>query len=238
MPAPRRLLLSLLLAAACLAWATPQARASALDDLGASLAVDDIASGLAAHGRGDIRGAIKRYDQALDSNRLTPENRAVALNNRGNAYDDLGETDKALADYNQAVKLVPTFSEAYFNRSFVLYKMQRFDDCQADLDRVIRLSPDQASAYFNRSFVLIMKGLVAQAIADVEKAVQLEPDNAKYRQQLEELQAAAAQLPPAAKDGKAASGPGRLPTTTSLPGGQPPAQATPASPAKNGASQR
>ncbi len=90
----------------------------------------------------------------------------------------------------------PTFAEAYFNRSFVLYKLGRYDEALHDLDRVISLDPELAPAYFNRSFLMLQKGLVARAIADVEKAVQLEPTNRKYRQHLEELQSAEAKNPP------------------------------------------
>lgn len=193
---PGLLLAGLALLALLALSAAPPARAGALDDVESSMAMDDVASGLAAHGRGDNAGAIKRYNQALESNRLSKENRAVALNNRGNAHDDLGESELALDDYTQAIRLQPTFAEAYFNRSFVLYKLGRHDDAQHDLDRVIAISPDLAAAYFNRSFIMLQKGLVARAIADVEKALQLEPTNRKYRQHLEELQAAEAKHPP------------------------------------------
>ena len=172
------------------------ARAGALDEVEQNAALDDVASGLAARARGDQAGAIKRFNHALESGRLSADNRAVALNNRGNAHDDLGNTDQALEDYTQAIKLLPGFSEAYYNRAFVLYKLGRLDDALTDLDRVIALSPHLASAYFNRSFVLLAKGLVARAISDVDKAVQLEPNNPKYRQHLGELQAAEAKHPP------------------------------------------
>ncbi|CAO0821747.1 Tetratricopeptide repeat protein [Desulfarculales bacterium] len=170
-------------------------RAGALDEVEIGAAMDDVASGLASHSRGDHTGAIKRYNQALDSNYLSVENRAVALNNRGNAQDDQGNPEAALEDYTQAMRLQPSFTEAYFNRSFVLYKLGRYDDARHDLDRVIALAPELAPAYFNRSFVMLQKGLVARAIADVDKAVQLEPSNRKYRQHLEKLQAAEAKNP-------------------------------------------
>src|SRR3974390_567511 len=41
---------------------------------------------------------------------------AVAYNNRGNAYDDKGQYDRALADYNKALDLNPKYAEAYYNR--------------------------------------------------------------------------------------------------------------------------
>lgn len=199
--------------------------AGALDEVESGAALDDVSSGLAAHSHGDNAGAIKRYNQALESNRLSVENRAVTLNNRGNAHDDLGNTEAALEDYTQALRLQPTFAEAYFNRSFVLYKLERYDDSLRDLDRVIALAPELAAAYFNRSFVLLQKGLVARAIADVDKAVQLEPGNRNYRQQLEELQAAEAKFPP--QEPKA-NGKTPAPKTTPAPAGRQGAGCAPA----------
>jgi tetratricopeptide (TPR) repeat protein len=40
-----------------------------------------------------------------------------AYNNLGNAYDDVGDSDKAIEAYNKAIALNPDFKEAYYNRS-------------------------------------------------------------------------------------------------------------------------
>ncbi|MFH1057649.1 MAG: tetratricopeptide repeat protein [Pseudomonadota bacterium] len=174
-----------------LALAAPApALAGALDDMNASLAVDDIASGLAARHRGDQSGAIKRFTQAIDSGGLAKENLAVAHNNRGNAYDDQGQPDQALKDYDQAIKLDPRLAEAYYNRAFVLYRVGRLQEALDDLDKVVQLLPNLPSAYYNRSVVLESLGQNNRAMSDLQQALGLDPVNAKYRDNLERLQAA------------------------------------------------
>ncbi|MBQ4495451.1 MAG: tetratricopeptide repeat protein, partial [Selenomonadaceae bacterium] len=44
---------------------------------------------------------------------------------RGIAYENLGEYDKALADYNKALELVPKDERSQNNRQRVLTKMKK-----------------------------------------------------------------------------------------------------------------
>jgi len=43
---------------------------------------------------------------------------ARAYNNRGFAYDNYGEFDKAIADYTRAIAIDPYYTTAYYNRGF------------------------------------------------------------------------------------------------------------------------
>ena len=46
-------------------------------------------------------------------------NSAEVFNNRGNAYYNKGEVDRAIRDYNKALDLNPNYAEAYYSRSLV-----------------------------------------------------------------------------------------------------------------------
>jgi tetratricopeptide (TPR) repeat protein len=184
--------------AASLAWA-PLCLAGALDDMETDMAGDNIASGLAAHARGDHDGAIARYTLAIDSKALDKESLAIAYNNRGNAYDDKGQSDKALADYDQAIRLSPAFSEAFYNRAFARHRLGQYEQALQDYDRVLFLEPDLASGYFNRSFTQAALGRYDRAVADVGKALQLSPGNAKYQEQLLDWKEILSSPPAAAK---------------------------------------
>ena len=53
---------------------------------------------------------------------ITTRNIAAAYNNRGTAYYETEKYDKAISEYNKAIKLEPHFSAAYYNRGITLSK--------------------------------------------------------------------------------------------------------------------
>ena len=62
------------------------------------------------------------------------------------AYRD-GDLPRAVADFDQAIRLDHNFAEAYIDRGIALYRMHEFDRAFADISRVKRLrSLDQARA--------------------------------------------------------------------------------------------
>jgi tetratricopeptide (TPR) repeat protein len=62
----------------------------------------------------DLR--IRGCTAAIQSDKWRGEDLAWAYNNRGNAYKDKGEVDRAIADYDQALRLDPKYVKAYINR--------------------------------------------------------------------------------------------------------------------------
>jgi tetratricopeptide (TPR) repeat protein len=51
-------------------------------------------------------------------------NSADAYNNRGTAYDDLKEYERAIEDYNKAIELDPNYALAYDNREIARSKLE------------------------------------------------------------------------------------------------------------------
>src|SRR5262245_6906732 len=77
----------------------------------------------------------------LQSGRETAANRAVAYNNRGFAYANKKDFDRAIADYNEAIKLDPRYAGAYVNRGVAHGEKRDLDRAVADFTEAIRLKP-------------------------------------------------------------------------------------------------
>jgi len=96
--------------------------------------------------------------------------------NRGAAYDDLGQYNLAIEDYNEAMRLKPDYAEAYYNRGCVYAKLGQYQRTIENCNQSIRLKPDYVDAYFNRGSAYAELGQYKNAIDDFDKTVILQPD--------------------------------------------------------------
>ena len=55
------------------------------------------------------------------------QDRAIAFNNRGNAYRYRGDTERAIADYSEAIRLKPDYALAYYNRGDAYAGKSKYD---------------------------------------------------------------------------------------------------------------
>ena len=75
-------------------------------------------------------------------------------NNRGLAYADKEDYDRAIADYDKALELDPKDATAYNNRGFTYDKKGDYDKAIADYNKALELDPKDATAYNNRGIHL------------------------------------------------------------------------------------
>ena len=65
-----------------------------------------------------------------------------------------GRYDKAIADYDEAIRLNPNDASAYYERGQAWHSKDDLDKAIADYDEAIRLDPRHARAYTIRGIVL------------------------------------------------------------------------------------
>jgi tetratricopeptide (TPR) repeat protein len=108
---------------------------------------------------------------------------------RGNAYARKGDYDRAIADYDEAIRLDPKYALGYnyYNRGNAYNRKGDYDRAIADYDQAIRLYPKHAKAYNNRGEAYEAKNDLDHAIADYDQALKLAPSLAEARQGLERL---------------------------------------------------
>ena len=87
-----------------------------------------------------------------------------------------GQSEKALAAYDTAIRLLPDYAEVYNNRGNVKSGLGSHDAALDDYDEAIRLNPNFAEAYSNRGSIKFRLGEHAAALADLNEAIRLQPD--------------------------------------------------------------
>jgi tetratricopeptide (TPR) repeat protein len=88
------------------------------------------------------------YEKAIDSGHSDMAPKAAF--DLGVLLHKEGDTEGALAAYDQALAMNPASTAAQFGRENALHALGRFEDALAASDRVIALDPGNASAHKNR----------------------------------------------------------------------------------------
>ncbi len=120
--------------------------------------------------------AIDGCTRVLGDTALNAYDRATAHNYRGRGYRRSGDYDRAIAEYNEAIRLRPDYHTAFNNRGLAYRYKRNYDQAIADYSEALRLKPDYSTAYHNRGRAYRYKGDYDQAIADYSEAIRLKPD--------------------------------------------------------------
>lgn len=85
----------------------------------------------------------------------------------------------SLETYDRAVRIDPRDSDAYFNRGFEYYKMERYEEAIKDFDRVETLEPDNAVPVLYRGKAKLRIKDARGAIQDFSKVIFMTPGNSE-----------------------------------------------------------
>jgi tetratricopeptide (TPR) repeat protein len=120
----------------------------------------ELERGLACHSSGEKEQAIKYYDDAIRKNK----NNAWAYLHRAASQKDLGQLDKALSDYDQALHLL----------------QQELDTCSSsELQKRKKIENAITQLYVNRGQLKIEKGDRDGGLEDFNRAAKQDPAKVK-----------------------------------------------------------
>src|SRR6266571_508117 len=127
---------------------------------------------------GDV--AIAACSRAIASGKFRGEELAAIYVSRGVEYKNKRGLDRAIADFDQAIRLVPKNTDVYTVRGMAWEAKGDFDRAIADFDQAIRLDPKNTGAYTNRGIAWAAKGDLDRAIADYDQAIRFDPKNSSW----------------------------------------------------------
>jgi tetratricopeptide (TPR) repeat protein len=101
---------------------------------------------------------------------------------RGSAYQQKGEAHKALADFDQAIRLDSKSARAFCDRGILEDDLlQQPNKALADYDEAIRLAPNFQRALINRGVHFLDQHDYERAVHDFTRTIQLTSDESSTR---------------------------------------------------------
>ena len=93
----------------------------------------------------------------------------------GASHLNTGKPEKALEDFNRAIRIKPHVAAGYLGRANTLQILGRYAESITDYNKSLEIKSDLANAYVNRGSAYSHLGEYEKAIADYEKGLELDP---------------------------------------------------------------
>lgn len=133
------------------------------------------------------RGQVRHWETSTtmweNTLAVTAEN-FLGHNNLGVALARQGRLAEAIAEYNEALRIQPDFSEAHNNLGNALVREGRLVEAIAHYTEALRLRPDYPEAHNNLAVALSRQGRVEEAIREFEEALRSMPGQASVHYRL------------------------------------------------------
>lgn len=132
----------------------------------------------------DADQQIAACTRLIGSGRLNPRDLPAAYVQRGNAWQDKGDQERAIQDYSRAIQADPRFAGAYNNRAWAYHRAGQPDRGLPDADRAVQLAPHEPNFLDTRARILIGLGRKQEAARDLRAALALRPSDDRLRESI------------------------------------------------------
>lgn len=118
---------------------------------------------------------ISACSAIIESNSAAPEELARAYGNRGVAYANKEDNDRAAHDYEESIRLDPSSSSGHRIRGNAYRLKKDYDQAIAEFNEAISLAPNDARHLSNLGVVYLEKKDYKRAEAYFSEAIRLDP---------------------------------------------------------------
>lgn len=132
---------------------------------------DWLYKGVAEHGVGKYREAIKSFNKAIEKNKRMPK----VYSRKGLAYYKLEEYDNALECFANALEIDPDYAFAHNAKGLVYFQLGDYDEAIRCHTKAIELDHSDKWPFENRGYAYLHRGEYDKAIKDFNEA--LKKDN-------------------------------------------------------------
>jgi protein O-mannosyl-transferase len=142
--------------------------------------------GCVALAEGDWPKAAEYFEESLltDDGDIPCSNPAKAQNNLGAALLQEGRVTQAVAHFDRALAIQPSFPEAYYNMGRAFLTNHQPDVALDCWRRALAMAPDVADINYSFGETLLDQGRAAEAAPYLEKALRLRPSFALAHEKL------------------------------------------------------
>ena len=123
----------------------------------------------------DPAQVVEACTTVLETGRLSPSERGMALFVRGRGYHRTGRVSRAGSDYVAALLLIPANDELYVSRANVALRAGRYGESTAFLRKALALNPTNVNALRTLGAVHYDQGLIDDALKYYNRALEIDP---------------------------------------------------------------
>lgn len=127
--------------------------------------------------------SLETSPSVLEKN-TQPLREAETFNNLGVELAEQGQFVQAIAAFNRAIEIYPTYENAHNNLGLALGSQQKFLEATAAFNRALQINPKNFETYNNLGIALGSQGKLPEAVAAFSRAIQINPDDPTSHQNL------------------------------------------------------